>query len=183
MWSSRLIDRLRQAKRAWESRMPERAYLLQFAAVGASGFVVDTLTFLLLLPLMPAAPARGLAITTAMSWNYVGNRRLTFAGLATHGWLVSYIRYCLSCLAGAAVNWCVSVALISSIPLLRSHAWLAVAAGVLAGMAFNYLMCRRLVFRRSIQRETAVTVPSPSVRLPDSQTTPAPRSVPFRRAG
>ena len=77
-----------------------------FALVGAFGFVVDSgLTYLFvgllgLDPLVARLPAFGIATVV----NFALNRALTFAGTRTP-LLVAFVRYCMVCGAGLAVNW------------------------------------------------------------------------------
>jgi putative flippase GtrA len=79
-----------------------------FAVVGALGFVVDSgLTYLFahalhLDPRLARLPAFGIATL----FNFALNRALTFAG--TRAPLVgAFVRYCLVCAVGLAVNWSV----------------------------------------------------------------------------
>lgn len=77
-----------------------------FAAVGAFGFVVDSgLTYLLVRtlgvdPLLARLPAFGVATVI----NFALNRALTFAGTKAP-LLGAFLRYCMVCGAGLAVNW------------------------------------------------------------------------------
>jgi putative flippase GtrA len=77
-----------------------------FAAVGAFGFVVDSgLTYLFvralhLDPLIARLPA--FAIATVL--NFLLNRRLTFAATRVAIW-PAFLRYCMVCGVGLAVNW------------------------------------------------------------------------------
>ncbi|OYW13973.1 MAG: hypothetical protein B7Z55_16185, partial [Planctomycetales bacterium 12-60-4] len=58
-----------------------------------------------------------------------------------------YVSYCASCLVGAVVNWGTSVALWYLVPSLQSQPWVPPLFGVIAGMGFNYVLCRLWVFR------------------------------------
>ena len=79
-----------------------------FAAVGAFGFFVDSsLTYALvrgvgLDPLVARLPA--FAVATIV--NFALNRWLTFAGTSAPLWR-AFVRYCLVCGVGLAVNWSV----------------------------------------------------------------------------
>ncbi len=90
---------------------PKRAHALRrqvpaFALVGAFGFVVDSaLTYLFAHalhfdPRLARLPAFGIATVV----NFALNRTLTFA--ATRAPLLrAFVRYCMVCGAGLAVNW------------------------------------------------------------------------------
>jgi len=138
---------LRHLKRLYEYRFRNWAYVPQFLLVGASGMVVDLLTFALLLPWLATGVARGGAIWVAMTWNFVLNRNLTFSYARHRAVLRQYVSFCGSCLLGAVVNWSVSVGLCASAQYFATRQLGAALLGVLAGTAFNYLLCRYFVFR------------------------------------
>ena len=76
-----------------------------FAAVGAFGFVVDsglTYTFVRVFHLDPLV-ARLPAFAIATVLNFLLNRRLTFGSRAPL--LTAFVRYCMVCAVGLAINW------------------------------------------------------------------------------
>jgi putative flippase GtrA len=77
-----------------------------FALVGAFGFVVDSGLTYALVRGFGADPfvARVPAFAVATVFNFLLNRSLTFAG-SRAPWLAAFLRYCLVCAAGLAVNW------------------------------------------------------------------------------
>ena len=76
-----------------------------FAAVGAFGFVVDAgLTYLLVRAGLDPLIARLPAFAVATVINFALNRTLTFAGTRTP-LIGAFLRYCMVCGAGLAVNW------------------------------------------------------------------------------
>ena len=77
-----------------------------FALVGAFGFVVDSGLTYGLVRGFGADPfvARVPAFAVATVCNFLLNRSLTFADSRTP-WLSAFLRYCLVCAAGLAVNW------------------------------------------------------------------------------
>lgn len=123
------------------------ACFAQFVLVGLSGLAVDLSTQFLLLKTLPLPLAGGLAIWTAMSWNFQLNRRLTFADAASDSAFRQYIRFCASCLLGAAVNWSARVGMQYLHPFFADHPSASVIVGVAGGTVFNYLLCRHLVFK------------------------------------
>jgi dolichol-phosphate mannosyltransferase len=151
------INYLRHLKRLLEFRYRNWAYLLQFLMVGASGMVIDLITYAALLLWLPMGTARGLAIWVAMTWNFFLNRNLTFA-YARQGSLVGqYLGFCASCLVGAVVNWSISVALCKWTRLFADHELWAAFLGIVAGTVFNFLLCRYLVFRRAAPPDASTT--------------------------
>lgn len=76
-----------------------------FAAIGAFGFVVDSgLTYLGVRFGLDPYFARFPAFAVATVLNFLLNRRLTFAD-SRAPLLQAFLRYCLVCGAGLAVNW------------------------------------------------------------------------------
>jgi dolichol-phosphate mannosyltransferase len=138
---------LRQLKRRFEYKTGRLALVLQFAAVGLSGMVVDLLSFALAHSWLPLGVARALCIWAAMTWNYILNRHLTFSHARTTSVGRQYLRFCASCLAGALVNWSFSVALCIACPFFAQAPLVAAVIGILAGFVFNYYLSCRLVFR------------------------------------
>lgn len=131
----------------------------KFLIVGVSGLVVDLCCFLTLLNLLPKPEARALAIWIAMTWNFNWNRKFTFAAVKGGNVLQQYIMYCLSCLAGALVNWSLCVYLAQVIPALEPYPAVAWFFGVVGGFVLNYTASSWLVFRggRSQAPATAET--------------------------
>lgn len=86
-----------------------------FALVGAFGFVVDSgLTYALVRgcgadPLVARVPA----FAVATVFNFWLNRSLTFTG-SRAPWRQAFLRYCLVCAAGLAVNWSAYAAALAS---------------------------------------------------------------------
>jgi putative flippase GtrA len=48
---------------------------------------------------------------------------------------------------GATINWCVSIWLTAAFPVTTGHKILAAAVGIMAGTAFNFVLCRYVVFQ------------------------------------
>lgn len=142
-------DYLRHLIRLYQHRFPGATHFVRFCLVGLSGAAVDLTLFALLLAMALRVPAASvLAIWGAMTWNFVLNRRWTFADCRRQPLLPQYVAFCLSCCLGGAVNWSTRVLLWTHIPFFSEHALAAAAAGVATGTFFNFSLCRALVFRR-----------------------------------
>jgi len=141
------VDYLRHLRRLFVFKAGAWAYPIQFAFVGATGMVVDLACFALLLRVIPYQVARVLAIWTAMSSNFLLNRRITFSYARAESAARQYVLFCGACALGAAVNWATTMLLIASLEFFSAHKVAAAAAGVVAGVGFNYLLSRKLVFR------------------------------------
>jgi dolichol-phosphate mannosyltransferase len=141
------INYLKHLKRLFEYKTGRLAGPVQFALVGLSGLVVDLLAFALFRSWLPLAPARALAIWGAMTWNYYLNRRLTFSYARSQSPWRQYVLFCGSCLAGAILNWSISVLLCVWSDWFARAPTCAALVGVAAAYVFNYLLSRRIVFR------------------------------------
>jgi len=180
------LNYIKHLKRLADYRYGAFSELLQFCIVGATGTVVDLATYLLLLillvPRVDAALAaaigagagarklagglsvglgRAMAIWVAMTWNFFFNRRLTFSHSRLGKVLPQYWRFLLACSLGALVNWSIGVALPAKYAFFYRHKLYAAVVGIIAGIAFNYVLSRYWVFRRLLH-----SVPQP-VKSPD----------------
>ncbi|MGL6078381.1 GtrA family protein [Methyloversatilis discipulorum] len=120
----------------------------RFALVGTAGFVVDLLVLQLLLHALGVGvyAARGLSYLCAATSTWIMNRHFTFTTERTDAPWREWARFLASNAAGGAVNLGVYAALVASgLPLL-SAPWLALAAGSVAGLFFNYFASRKFVF-------------------------------------
>jgi len=81
MGSRQQIEFLRHLYRLYVCRYGDRAHFLGFAAVGASGFIIDVATYLGLQWVgVEHRLARFLSFWPAVTWNWLLNRKLTFSG-------------------------------------------------------------------------------------------------------
>jgi putative flippase GtrA len=122
-----------------------------FALAGIGGLVVDTLVCYAGLALgLNFYLARLVSFLCAVYFTWQVNRRWTFASGAVPpaSWR-EWWRYLGAMLVGGAVNYLVSAVAIYLLPAWPLTPLLAVAAGSLAGMAFNFISAKVLVFNRS----------------------------------
>lgn len=140
------VNYLRHIGRLFDFRYPMTSALLKFIGVGATGMVVDLGSFSLLMQSMRLGVARAVAVFIAMTWNFVWNRKFTFREAQSRPLWQQYLMYCGSCLTGALVNWGTSMGLVQTGWPVMSWALPAAACGVVAGTAFNFLLCRLIVF-------------------------------------
>ena len=144
-----LVERFRTL----ESRYPELSRFARFGAVGASGVVVDAAATHLAGQSMRPNLAFAIGIATAMTWNFFWNRRVTFADAVPSPFWRQYLGFCASCSLGALISWGTRLLLHRQFSVFEDHLVLAVPFGVVAGMMFNYLLCRRWVFRTTRRDE------------------------------
>ncbi|HEY0282173.1 MAG TPA: GtrA family protein [Rhizomicrobium sp.] len=125
---------------------------LRFAAVGGAGFLVNEAALVLAKELLGAGDHAGwfIAFVPAVTFTWWGNRNLTFADKASNGplgMLAEWARFVLTNSLGAAANFAVYAALIGWAPWPLNIPYIALAAGILAGLIFNFTLSKRLVFR------------------------------------
>jgi putative flippase GtrA len=126
--------------------------LLRFGFVGAFGFVVDAGVLHLLVTYagMHLLVARCCSFFCAATTTWAINRIFTFAAIPRLGraLLAEWAAYFAASLGGGSVNYLVFAAAVKYSALLHDIPTIAVAIGTLAGMAFNFFMYSKYVFRR-----------------------------------
>lgn len=161
------FDDVRHLKHLADHRFGNVSRLMQFCVVGASGMMVDLTTYALLQEILFRVPwmattkvpptqvpyalavARGLAILTALVWNFSLNRRLTFSYARSGSIIRQFVAYGLSNLLGISVSMALSLGLPSRVPFFQDHKLLAAVIGIVAATGLSFSMSRWLVFRRS----------------------------------
>ena len=142
------IDYLRHLKRLADFKFGGWSQLAQFCVVGASGVAVDLLTYALLLRAAIAISlARAIAIFTAMSWNFVLNRRVSFSGSRFGRPIVDqYFFWLASCGLGAITSWAAAVSLSFFTAFFAEHLFIAAILGIALGSLINFILARYWVF-------------------------------------
>jgi dolichol-phosphate mannosyltransferase len=128
-------------------KYPTWSYLLQFAVVGGSGTIVNLGALTLLKAARfsdPSAIAGGIFVSFLS--NFFLNRRFTFS-YAKHASLVpQFVGFAAASALGLVTNY--GVALLFRREFSGLPIQLAAMAGIVAGMGFNYMTSRYLVFRK-----------------------------------
>lgn len=118
----------------------------RFLLVGSAAFVADIVyTKALLLFAVPIVPLRvsSFLIFSALVWH--ANRTYSFQ-VKTSPTFMEYFKFMASVSVGGAVNIAVSSHILHTYTTLPFLTTLAVAAGVLSGMVFNFLAMRYVVW-------------------------------------
>jgi putative flippase GtrA len=139
-------------------RFPLVGEILRFGIVGVVGFVVDAgvLTLGLRAGTGPWL-GRVLSYVVAATITFSLNRAWTFRTAdRSRPMMRDWSMFLIINLVGFLCNFGTYAALIATVPLVRELPVLGVAAGSLAGMAGNFLLSRRFVFRS--RYETAAPV-------------------------
>ncbi|WP_108395442.1 glycosyltransferase [Devosia submarina] len=141
---------IKHLRRLYLHKFANAMYLMQFLTVGASGVLINLSVLTLLLASgfnEQVAIAGGIAVSVVT--NFLLNRRFTFS-YARHGnAFKQFIGYLTASAIGVTVNYTVSLAMLHApLPETAQSIYVASLSGVAAGMVFNYLGNRYLVFRR-----------------------------------
>ena len=125
---------------------------LRFSAVGVAGFFVNEAALALAHELLGVGPHLGwlIAFIPAVTFTWWGNRKLTFADKASEGhrgMLAEWARFVATNSLGAAANFAVYALLIADAPYPLNIPYIALAVGILVGLAFNFTLSKKLVFR------------------------------------
>ena len=120
---------------------------LAFCVVGTIGLLVDLAVLYALAPFLGWYVGRVLSFAAAATTTWYFNRRYTFADAQEGGerLLRQYLRYIVSMLGGAAVNYSIYVLTLKFLPLDNAPAC-GVALGSIGGLALNFASARFLVF-------------------------------------
>ena len=130
-------------------RIKQLHQLIRFGISGVAGFLVDAGIVALCIQTvdMRPIPAQAVAFSVAVTVTWLINRHWTFAEHASDKWLHEWIRYVAANSIGAAVNNSVYAILVLTAVTFSKDPVLAVAAGSVAGMVFNYSSSILLVFK------------------------------------
>jgi dolichol-phosphate mannosyltransferase len=145
---------LKHLRRLYIHKFAGMMYLAQFLVVGASGVVIN-LAALSLLKLLGLPDSLCLAggIGLSLVTNFLLNRRFTFSYARHEPILRQFLGFVSASLLGLLVNY--SLALWLRMNVLDEGPFalqLAALAGIAAGMGFNFLGARYVVFRKRFLR-------------------------------
>jgi len=133
----------------------ERLYgsrFLRFAAVGSAGFVVNWLALAAVLNIAHLDKYSGwfAAFLVAVTFTWWGNRTFTFRDAAAREGLVGeWAAFLVANSLGAAANFAVYSGLVTFAASPLGYPLVAIAAGTLVGLLFNFAASQRFVFRAS----------------------------------
>jgi len=127
------------------------AEFFRFGLVGTLGFGVDTAVLYLCLygGEFGFYSARLISFLVAATFTWALNRSFTFRFDHGNKSYRQWSRFLLVNAFGGAVNYAVYASLIVSGAPFTQHPVLAVAAGSVGGLAFNFTLSKALVFQRA----------------------------------
>ena len=139
------------AARLLDSRLGRLAVQFgKFGLVGVVGLMVDTaVLYAVLYGLgLEFFAARIPSFLAAATATWALNRAFTFRHHSDDTPLHrQWAAFVIANALGGVINYAVSVALEAGVDMVAAHPFLAVAAGSIAGMFFNFAASKRLVFK------------------------------------
>ncbi len=138
---------LRHLRRLYLARFGSIAEFIHFGMVGASGFVVDLIFYLLFQEFgISHQSARALSFWPAVSWNWRLNREATFGERKRRPKTRQWLEFVATSLLGFTINWGVYMLLTSGSTFFDSNRILALLAGVAAASVFNFTLSSLIVY-------------------------------------
>jgi len=133
-------------------------HLAHFLAVGASGVVVNLVVFTILLALSVNQPwwedaAYAIAVGTSILTNFALNRRFTFGYARHRKVLPQMLGFIGVSLFAGVINWTVRKGVATLDPSIIPQ--VTALFGIAAGMGFNFVFNRFIVFRVEQDKPTA----------------------------
>lgn len=134
-----------------------------FALIGVGGLFVDMAALAVALHLLGLDPYAGRVFSYLMAatFTWYMNRQFTFTGISRRGAVRQWLRFLLANAVGALVNYGVYVLVLNTGPWAIAAVGLwpglftdllpyaGVAAGSVSGLIFNFVLSKKLVFRKS----------------------------------
>ena len=140
---------LRHLRRLYRFAHPQLAELLQFAAVGATGVVLDLLLYLTAVHVADIhhQTARAISFASAASLNWYRHRWLTWVGDRPGAGRRHWSAYLFSSSVGFAVNWGSYKYLTDQVVYFSDRHLAAFFIGIGLGVGFSYMLLRAFMFR------------------------------------
>jgi putative flippase GtrA len=125
------------------------ARFVKFASIGVVAFLIDVIVFQGILSLSSASLylTRLISFVVATTAAWWLNRTFTFSDAVDIKPHLQWARFFAANLVGGSVNYAVFVIAIAMVPLAAAFPVLALAAGSLCGIVFNFTAYQRYVFR------------------------------------
>jgi len=129
--------------------------ITRFGISGVAGFAVDAGLVALLTGALGLGPiiAQAIAFAAAVTVTWLINRHWTFAAHASDRWLHEWTRYVAANSIGAIVNNGVYVALVLTETMFSKEPILAIVAGSIAGMGFNFASAKMVVYKKKTTKK------------------------------
>lgn len=127
---------------------------IRFGFIGGLGFFVNEAALLAAHYGLHTGPRLSwlIAFFPAVTFTWWGNRTITFMDRASHGataMFQEWFRFVMANSFGALANYLAYELMIDFAPAPLNQPWLALMAGVLVGLLFNFTLSAKLVFRKA----------------------------------
>lgn len=125
--------------------------LIKFSMVGVIGLGVDYAALVFAQKFLGLGLYAGglFSYLVAASFTWAGNRLFTFRDRPKNRAEKEWLLFLAVNTVGMLVNRGVYMGLIAAVPLIYANPFFALAAGSLCGLAFNYTLSSRFVFRKA----------------------------------
>jgi putative flippase GtrA len=123
--------------------------LVRFSIIGTIGFVADSSAFKLVVFLfgLDLYSARVFSFLVAATVTWSLNRRFNFKQARAESPFRQWLRFLGANSLGGAANYITYAALVTFVPMVAASPVLGIAAGSIAGLAFNFVVNKFWVFR------------------------------------
>ncbi len=145
---SEQLKYIKHLRRLYTFKFGTWSHLLQFMVVGASGVIVNlgVLTLMLMFGADEAVAVAAGIVVSVLS-NFVLNRRFTFDYARHKNVYKQLVGFVLASIVGGSIQWLVTMAATQQLPQIPIQ--IAALIGIAAGMVFNFLANRFVVFRKT----------------------------------
>lgn len=143
MPSLALLDRLVALAARWGLS----ASFIRFGMVGGLGFVWDTITVYALRPFTSLYVAGTCGFFVAATLNWLCHRFWTFKTAPRAAASVQWVKFIGANAIGFVFNRGTFFLLVGFVPLVVTYPVIGIAAGVVVGLGFNYVLSKRFVFK------------------------------------
>lgn len=126
---NKIIEKAKFKKVFWQ--------FLSFSLIGTGGFIVDLGIYYVVYPMLGEFAGRLTSFFMAVLFTYSLNSFYTFKKSLNDFW-VKFFPYFISMLGGGAINIAVFILINRIFSLSPDHAYCSIAAGSVAGLAFNF---------------------------------------------
>jgi len=126
-----------------------KSQFLRFSLVGVAGLLVDTAALYAALALGAGLySGRVVSYIAAATATWALNRRFTFESAANDsGKLMQWAKFLAANSVGGLVNYSLYAILVATSTTVAAMPFLGVGAGSIAGLAVNFTLSRKLVFK------------------------------------
>jgi putative flippase GtrA len=126
-----------------------RAQFLRFALVGVGGFIVDTAALYAVMKAFGLGlyAGRVFSYLVAATFTWAANRYFTFKQTDPSPALYQWAKFLAANGIGALMNYGIYAVMVTFVAFAATYPVVGVAAGALAGLAFNFNASKRWVFK------------------------------------